>query len=539
MYTIKNKRNKKKNNKTKKIIGGWVLEALQMGGYYVYIATTNSMRWLYNNFPLQKIKDWSIVFVQYMTYFFYGIKWFFTDFLKPFYTSLLWTKDAVLYLADQFWKFILFIINDINTYKLNSNCLRVILLLVGILLSFFGIGQVLTVTHTVNVFGTNGLAVGWMANISGFIGGINIFNIIGSIFGYLQSVLGLVGDGLLFLFTGPPIVVSLTQGVLLSGVSLLTLSLIGQLGYNIIESNEYTSTLVKTNNFGKAKEAHNKALVARAAARAAAEPAAAPAAAPAEEPVQEEAQAIIPGQVIMPSHERQDYRNRYFFGGHGKKKSSLKEKLPKISKKNLKKKFKSIPKEQLDKLKNENLIEFKNAIQLGFIKETDEGYEFSDSGINTFLSIINSSLNAVNKHCPKGSLCDSSLQGEPSEDDLTIADLLEIKELIGSLEFIHMASIHGIIREREMEEQEEEKKGGGRKPRVKKFDIPDTMKHIKPEDIEWLKNKYPVKFESARKMGLVKNDFEITSIAVKVVQESEIINGINITATLNDPIPPQ
>jgi hypothetical protein len=102
-----------------------------------------------------------------------------------------------------------------------------------------------------------------------------------------------------------------------------------------------------------------------------------------------------------------------------------------------------------------------------------------------------------------------------------------------------MASIHGIIREREMEEKEEEKKGGGRKSRVKKFDIPDTMKHIKPEDIEWLKNKYPVKFESARKMGLVKNDYEITSIAVKVVQESEIINGIDIPATLNDPIPPQ
>jgi hypothetical protein len=238
MYTIKNKRTKKKNNKTKKITGGWLLEAIQMGGYYVYISSSNSMKWLYNNFPLQRIKEWSIVFVQYMTYFFYGIKWFFTDFLKPFYASLLWTKDAVLYLADQFWKFILFIISDINTYKLNSNCLRVILLIVGILLSFFGIGQVLTVTHTVNVFGTNGLAVGWMANISGFIGGINIFNIIGSIFGYLQSVLGLVGDGLLFLFTGPPIIVSLTQGVLLSGVSLLTLSLIGQLGYTIIESNE-------------------------------------------------------------------------------------------------------------------------------------------------------------------------------------------------------------------------------------------------------------------------------------------------------------
>jgi len=229
-------------------------------------------------------------------------------------------------------------------------------------------------------------------------------------------------------------------------------------------------------------------------------------------------------------------------------KISLKEKINKLSTKKMLNSLNSISKERMDKIKEQNPIPFMMAVFIGFIKDNDKGYEFTEKGIKSFKSIIKSSMNIIENHCPKEEYCKKSnskskkqkevikmVKGEKKDkqkhnisqkatEELSYEDALELKEILTSLEFVHMASIHACVREN----KESYIKGGGKNKKNKKNNIKKTISYLKQEDIKWLKEKHPEKFECAKKLGFVNDEFEMTDITTKIIEDSNNINGISI-----------
>ena len=494
MYTRKQKnKQKKRNNKKKTIKGG--------------------------------INGGSTELLEFMATFGIKIKDFFSGNLaKGFYSIFAGIGQGVLIGFEQLWKFMLYIWKEFGK-GLNSPCVRIILIIFGILASFSVVGWGLTATGVANVFGAGGLVTGWLTTVAS----INIFNIIGSIFTILWNVVVILGENLLmFLFTGPNIIVTLTWSIILAGVSGMILAFIS----NTLENLEIIKEYKKTKDVNKALSN-----------------------------IQGRKKTTDDNIVLEGNIGNEDEIQT---GG----KISLRDKMSKLSTKKMLAIFNSIPKKTMDKVREENPTQFFIAILIGFIKETETGYEFTEQGIKTLKSIINSSMNIIDKHCPKGESCKplkSRKEREPVVDDainnlsdnvnkdnkdnnkkknkknktqknteeLSYDDALEIKELLTSLEFVHMSSIHASIRENEENFKSDGEINGGSR---RKLNTKKTLNHLKKEDVEWLKSKHPEKFESAKKMGFVNSAFEMTDISAKVLEECDNVNGISISKTYAEPI---
>ena len=231
------------------------------------------------------------------------------------------------------------------------------------------------------------------------------------------------------------------------------------------------------------------------------------------------------------------WRSRLYFGGVGGVgvKKPLSEKIHNLSTKKLLEMFNSIPKENIENLKQKNPVQFYIATVIGFIKETETGFEFSEEGIKGLKSVLKQSVDKVDKHCPKGKVCNTSMKNnepkkkhnksEKSTEVLTYEDTLELKGLLSSLEFVNMASMHSIVREN----TNDIKTGGGSKGKKSKAtNTTNTLGYLEKEDIEWLKEKHPKKYESAKKYGFVTNAGELAPICSKIIDDNSNINGIDI-----------
>jgi hypothetical protein len=162
-------------------------------------------------------------------------------------------------------------------------------------------------------------------------------------------------------------------------------------------------------------------------------------------------------------------------------------------------KLKNISQSTLEKLKEENPMNFQLAILCGFIKEADEGYIFTEQAGKTLEFLIDSSQEII-----KGKDTDNL-------DDFSIIDRLE------ALQFVHVAAVHAVARSNE---EVKVKTGGGHKGKS----IQSTIEHLKKEDVEWIGEKYPEQLASAKRLGLV-SDGVITKEAANVLVESQTING--------------
>jgi hypothetical protein len=228
----------------------------------------------------------------------------------------------------------------------------------------------------------------------------------------------------------------------------------------------------------------------------------------------------------------------FYFGG-GNEKKSLSDKIQNLSTKKMADVLNSIPKENIEKVKEENPIPFFIGSTIGFVKETETGFEFSEEGIKTMKKILQHSVSMADKHCPKGKDCTKSKKNnetqkkhnksQKSTEVLTYEDVVELKELLSSLEFVHMANIHSAVREN----TNDVKTGGINK---KKYNPKTTLSHIKGEDLNWLGEKHPEKYKSAKKLGFLNNQNELTAICSNIIEDSTKINGIDINKEYYKPM---
>jgi hypothetical protein len=234
------------------------------------------------------------------------------------------------------------------------------------------------------------------------------------------------------------------------------------------------------------------------------------------------------------------WRSHLYFGGGGVGvggvKKPLSEKIHNLSTKKLLEMFTSIPKENIENLKQKNPVQFYIATVIGFIKETETGFEFTEEGIKGLKSVLKQSVDKVDKHCPKGKVCNTSMKNnepkkkhnksEKSTEVLTYEDTLELKGLLSSLEFVNMASMHSIVREN----TNDIKMGGGSKGKKSKgtTNTTKTLGYLEKDDIEWLKEKHPKKYEAAKKYGFITTTGELAPICSKIIEDNSNINGIDI-----------
>ena len=234
------------------------------------------------------------------------------------------------------------------------------------------------------------------------------------------------------------------------------------------------------------------------------------------------------------------------------KKIPISERVQKISTKKLLKTFNSIPKENIDKVREQYPVQFYMGMITGFVKETEGGYEFTEQGIKSLKNILQQTTNLIDKNCQKGESCAKSIKNhssnkkhnktQKSSEELSYQDAVELKDVLDSLNFVHRASIHSVVRE-----NTEDIKNGGRgrgkekggRGKGKVTDVEKTVTHLKTEDVSWLKEKHPEEYEAAKKYGLVNETHEMTNLFSKIIQDSGKINGIDIYAEYYKDIPPQ
>lgn len=138
----------------------------------------------------------------------------------------------------------------------------------------------------------------------------------------------------------------------------------------------------------------------------------------------------------------------------------------------------------------------------GFVKETEGGYEFTEQGIKSLKNILQQTTNLIDKNCQKGEFSAKSIKNngsnkkhnktQKSSGELSYHDAVELKDVLDSLNFVHRASIHSVVRE-----NTEDIKNGGRRGgtgtgkekggRGKVTDVEKTVTHLKTEDVSWLK----------------------------------------------------
>lgn len=226
----------------------------------------------------------------------------------------------------------------------------------------------------------------------------------------------------------------------------------------------------------------------------------------------------------------------------GNKAIPLSDKIQNLSTKKLLEVFNAISKEDMEKIREQNPIQFYIGTIVGFIKETETGYEFTQEGMRTLKKVLQHSISIIDNHCTKCPKTKSKKHNEPqkkhnksvkSTEVLSYDDVVELKGLLSSLEFVHMASIHSVVREN----TDDIKSGGGN--RKKQFNPEKTVSYLKKEDVEWLKQKHPEKYEAAKKYGFVNDDNEMSNLCSKAIEASSKVNGIDIHKEYYKDIPPQ
>lgn len=235
------------------------------------------------------------------------------------------------------------------------------------------------------------------------------------------------------------------------------------------------------------------------------------------------------------------------------KKIPISERVQKISTKKLLQTFNSIPKENIDKIREQYPVQFYMGMITGFVKEKEGGYEFTEEGIKSLKNILQQTTNLIDKNCQKGEFCAKSIKHQnsnkkhnktqKSSGELSYHDAVELKDVLDSLNFVHRASIHSVVRENteDIKNGGRGRGGGGREKgrRGKVADVEKTVTHLKTEDVSWLKEKHPEEYEAAKKYGLVNETHEMTNLFSKIIQDSGKINGIDIYAEYYKDIPPQ
>jgi hypothetical protein len=387
-------------------------------------------------------------------------------------------SDNILWVLNKIILSIGSMFNEITSNGLNSKCLRVILYIFAVLASFGVSGQLLTISGVVNVFGDGGLVSGWMTTFDN----ASWFSVIWSIIVLLGESLWWLGSNILgILFSGPVFISSLVYSILIS-IAIIFISTILLNFINPVNDDVKNKSNIKIKKKGGGKP--------------------------------------------------------------------LKDKLKKLSLKKLLSSFNSISNESMLKIKEEYPSQFLIAVLMGFIKETDNEYKFTEQGVKALKSIIIDSVNMVDKHCKKdcnneynvtskkrGNNIIKKRKGNRSEkatEELSQDDVIELKDILLSMDFINKASFHGIARESSLEPntQDNDNKKKGR-------NLKKSIGCVLKEDIEWLKEKYPEQYNSAKNNGFINENSQISDMGKNVFGEYDVINGISISKTFDQPISSQ
>jgi hypothetical protein len=472
MYTIKykNKNNKRNKKKTQKMTQNIMNEKDKSK---IYDTLRKGLKG--GSFYLDDAWYWLVDFIAKIGV---GALYLFsTDVAKGFYSVFQYIGLGIMWGFGQLWSFVCYIANDINKHKLASGWLRGILVIAGFCLLGWGLTAASTAFNipSINVGG-------WLASELTALSTVNLWSVIGSIFSALLFVLGEIGTGIAYLFTGPTIITNLTQIIFCgAGIGMISAFIIGS-----FKENETVQLAIKK---GTRKAFH---------------------------------EIITPTQQAIPTP-----------GGTGnigsEKTKDMLQKLHKLSTKKMLIRLNSLSKEDVEKIRDNNPSAFMLSKLLGFIIEKENKYEFTEHGVKMMKMIIKNASKIIFERCHKGNCDDIPLdkkthrKTQKSTEELNDEDMIELKEILNAVEFVHMTSIQASMRENESEI----KKGGGKKRR--KVNVDKTMSHLKKEDIEWLKQRNPEKFESARKIGIINNDMEMSDIANKIIADGDTIGGISIS----------
>jgi len=183
-----------------------------------------------------------------------------------------------------------------------------------------------------------------------------------------------------------------------------------------------------------------------------------------------------------------------------------------------------ISKSTIEDLKEKHKLEFQLALFCGFIKEFENGYQFTPQAAKSLKVILVSSHNSIQKNCMGADCEDGPLKytnkhtTRKNNEELDLMDLDSIIDTIKAVQFVQTATIHAIVRENNTSE----KVGGG------KEDVGKILKHLKKEDVEWLQEKNPDQIKIAIKLGILTPDLELTDKATGIAEDSDVINGISV-----------
>ena len=215
-------------------------------------------------------------------------------------------------------------------------------------------------------------------------------------------------------------------------------------------------------------------------------------------------------------------------GNEGKKKKikgGSNEKMSRIFHKDVLSKLNSIPKKKMDDLIELHPLPFSVALLFGFIKETDNGYAFSQESLDKIRSNIQNSMTTLNT--------DAIIN---EDEPVTKEEIIEIHDSIQAMDVLHVGAIHSLVREA-LESNgkidiDDDMKGGTKRtknqldstnsnvpftPLEKSIRIVDDsstkykfFEGLKKEDMTWLKETYSPGFKHAKRYGIVDDTLEFT-----------------------------
>ena len=168
-----------------------------------------------------------------------------------------------------------------------------------------------------------------------------------------------------------------------------------------------------------------------------------------------------------------------------------------------------IPHSKIAEMEKEDPLKFAMAQFSGYIKTNEKGeYYFTEQADKSLNVLLKTSVSVIKENCKQEDCRDAT----PTDK-------------MNAFQFVHIAYIHAMTR------KNTEEKISGKKH---SNSIPEVVKHLKKEDVEWLGEKYPEQLKSAKRLGLLVDD-KLTKAACGVLKQSRVINGKKIVPSMKKP----